>query len=90
MPKTTTTPLPEHEVFISWDKWRTMGQARRLTFNVDHPDSFSSPDHAGCPFRCRNKNVSFVSHRCFSLLPNRTVPEKSENYVRAPAMSPRI
>ncbi len=28
----------EHEVYISWERWRELGQNRRLTINVDHPE----------------------------------------------------
>ncbi len=28
----------EHEVYVSWDRWRELGQNRRLTINVDHPE----------------------------------------------------
>ncbi len=28
----------EHEVYVSWEKWRELGQNRRLTINVDHPE----------------------------------------------------
>ncbi len=28
----------EHQVYVSWDKWREQGQGRRLTINVDHPE----------------------------------------------------
>jgi hypothetical protein len=28
----------EHEVYVSWDKWRELGQNRRLTIDVDHPE----------------------------------------------------
>ena len=28
----------EHEVYVSWERWRELGQSRRLTINVDHPE----------------------------------------------------
>ncbi len=28
----------EHEVYVSWDRWRELGQNRRLTINVDPPE----------------------------------------------------
>ena len=28
----------EHELYISWDKWRELGQNRRLVVNIDHPE----------------------------------------------------
>jgi len=28
----------EHEVYVSWDRWRELGQNRRLTITVDHPE----------------------------------------------------
>jgi hypothetical protein len=31
-----------HELFLDWDAWRELGQARRLVFNVDHPEQSST------------------------------------------------
>ena len=28
----------EHEVYVSWEKWRELGQNRRLTISIDHPE----------------------------------------------------
>lgn len=30
-------PLVEHELYLNWEKWRELGQARRITFSLDHP-----------------------------------------------------
>lgn len=32
------TEATEHEVYVSWDRWREQGQNRRLSINVDHPE----------------------------------------------------
>ncbi len=34
-----TEPTVEHELFVPWDKWRELGQPRRLTFTLDHPQA---------------------------------------------------
>ncbi len=28
----------EHVVYLSWDRWKELGQNRRLVFNLDHPE----------------------------------------------------
>lgn len=30
-------PLVEHEIYIDWDRWRELGETRRLNFTLDHP-----------------------------------------------------
>ena len=30
-------PDVEHELFVSWDRWRELGQSRRLSVTLDHP-----------------------------------------------------
>ncbi|MHC4416636.1 MAG: ankyrin repeat domain-containing protein [Planctomycetota bacterium] len=34
-------PRVEHELFLSWETWRQLGQGRKLAFRVDHPKATS-------------------------------------------------
>jgi ankyrin repeat protein len=35
----STEPKVTHEIYMPWDKWRELGQQRKLLFTLDHPRS---------------------------------------------------
>ncbi len=53
----------EHELFLPWDKWRELGEPRRLTFSLDHPQADRILLNVRVPAPARAEQPEMVSNR---------------------------